>query len=382
MMILFMKANNILITLVTLLVTVESQAQDLGTILFGKDYKATYMGQYNYNGKRKNGFGIERYKNGAVYIGDFSEDNISGRGMFISAMGQYIDKKSNASIYVGAYRDGKKSGKGTFYDANGNVIYDGKFENDKPIDNNPSNASSSNKRFVMVESNQELYWGESLDGVANGMGLKLKDDGSILFGRYKDGIPTSIGMIFYSPEMWEVGRWTDGAFVAFNNSQLAKEKLEQFKVQHKQGNKQMWAELAEAGKYFAQAAVLVAEATSPSSSSVSPSALDEAMDSTPTGSGNNYKEANDKKREERKEKERQNNFKKNDKLMEAAYSKCEDNLVDMYVNPEHYSNLSKEEFRRKYKDLQRQLKKIRTDHEQKTGSKYFVSEYETKACPI
>ena len=134
-MILFMKVNNFLITLATLLISVESQAQDLGTILFGKDNKATYMGQYNYNGKRKNGFGIERYKNGAVYIGDFSEDNISGRGMYISAKEQIIDKKSNASIYVGAYRDGKKSGKGTYYDANGNVIYDGKFENDKPIDN-------------------------------------------------------------------------------------------------------------------------------------------------------------------------------------------------------------------------------------------------------
>ena len=108
----------------------------------------------------------------------------------------------------------------------------------------------------------------------------------------------------------------------------------------------------------------------------------EAIDSTPTSSGNNYKEANDKKREERKEKERQNNFKKNDKLVNAAYSKCEDNIIDMYVNPEHYSNLSKEEFRHKYKDLQKKLKKIRTDHEQKTGSKYYVSEYETKACPV
>lgn len=235
----------------------------------------------------------------------------------------------------------------------------------------------------MVESNQELYWGEAFDGVANGMGLKLKDDGSVVFGKYKDGAPTSIGMIFYSPEMWEVGRWSDGIFVAFNNSQLAKEKIEQFRLQLKDDNKQMWKELAEAGKYFAQAAILVAETTGTIKNDEKISSLDETLDSSPSGSYvHNYKESNDKKREGRKEKERQNNFKKNDKLMEAAYSKCEDNLVDMYVNPEHYSNLSKEEFRRKYKDLQKQLKKIRTDHEQKTGSKYFVSEYETKACPI
>ena len=40
-MILFMKANNIIIILATLLISVELQAQDLGTILFGKDRKAT-----------------------------------------------------------------------------------------------------------------------------------------------------------------------------------------------------------------------------------------------------------------------------------------------------------------------------------------------------
>ena len=61
--------------------------------------------------------------------------------------------------------------------------------------------------------------------------------------------------------MWEVGRWSDGIFVAFNNSQLAKEKIEQFRLQLKDDNKQMWKELAEAGKYFAQAAILVAETT-------------------------------------------------------------------------------------------------------------------------
>ena len=78
------------------------------------------------------------------------------------------------------------------------------------------------------------------------------------------------------------------------------------------------------------------------------SSLNETLDSSPSGSYvHNYKESNDKKREGRKEKERQNNFKKNDKLMEAAYSKCEDNLVDMYVNPEHYSNLSKRRVQKK-----------------------------------
>lgn len=377
----YMKANKLFFILATLLFAIESQAQDLGTILFGKDNKATYMGQYNYNGKRKNGFGIERYKQGGVYIGDFSENDISGRGMYISAKGQYIDKNNKAAIYVGAYRDGKKSGKGTYYDATGKVIYEGKFENDKPVEKVSQAAVSSTKRFVMKEIDNELYWGEVLEGVENGMGLKLAEDGKIVFGKYKEGIPVSIGMVFYSPNIWEVGQWTDGTFVAFNNSSASQEQLAQYKDQFRKGRQKMWSELAEAGKYFAEAAILVTETTSLSNNNVNLSDL-EAIDSTPTSSGNNYKEVNDKKREERKEKEKQNNFKKNDKLVDAAYSKCEDNIIDMYVNPEHYSNLSKEEFRRKYKDLQKKLKKIRTDHEQKTGSKYYVSEYETKACPV
>lgn len=41
---------------------VPAVAQDISAILFGKDSKTDYIGQYNYNGKRKNGFGIERLK--------------------------------------------------------------------------------------------------------------------------------------------------------------------------------------------------------------------------------------------------------------------------------------------------------------------------------
>lgn len=101
-----------------------------------------------------------------------------------------------------------------------------------------------------------------------------------------------------------------------------------------------------------------------------------------TGTDSNYKEENDKLREKSKEKRMQNNAKKNDRMVDAAYSKCEENIIDMYVHHERYSNLSKEEFRRKYREAQQRLKRIRTSQEQKTGTKYRVSEYETKACPI
>lgn len=162
------------------------------------------MGQYNYNGKRKNGFGIERYKNGSVYVGDFNENEISGRGVLI-AKDKGIANVQDAVVYVGAYRNGKKSGKGRCYDSSGNLLYEGKFENDKPI-SPTGNPGSSDIAFAMIETPEFLYWGEMCNGQANGYGLKITDEGETIYGRFENDTPVSIGMVFLSPDVWEVGR--------------------------------------------------------------------------------------------------------------------------------------------------------------------------------
>lgn len=233
-------------------------AQDISEILFGEGNKHDYIGQYNYDGKRKNGFGVQRQKNGSLYVGDFSEDNISGRGMLISNI-KGISNVPGAVVYVGGWYKGKKSGKGTCYDADGNIVYKGRFEKDKPVGESIETLSQHN--FGMFNWDGDLYLGEMADGSPDGLGLTVKDDGSVIYCNTRAGIRQGIGMIVYSPEIWDVGKWTDGVFKTIENSQVANSNLAEFRAANKAANREIRRQLWGAVSNFAQAGLAVAEIT-------------------------------------------------------------------------------------------------------------------------
>lgn len=268
-----------------------SNAQEISDILFGQNNKEDYMGQYNYNGKRKNGFGIERYKNGSVYVGDFVENEISGRGMLIS-LKKEISNVDGAFVYVGNWREGKKSGRGVCYDASGNVVYSGKFVNDKP--SGSSLADEKKRSFVIKNIGKNLYLGEMSGKRQDGFGLTLNESGEIVYGSMKNGVRQGIGMIFYSPDVWEVGHWTDGKFSAFKNSQTANADIASFRASNKEQNRIMREQLFEAAQNFAQAGLTVTTMVSEIKSGGASSAAggDESVDgSVPSGKSKSYYQA-------------------------------------------------------------------------------------------
>lgn len=281
--------GNKFIALVVLLLglSLAAPAQNLAEVLFGKDSKQTYMGQYNYNGKRKNGFGIERYKNGSVYVGDFVEGKVSGRGMLITS-GKDIDGVEGATVYVGNWRDGKKNGRGTCYDASGKVVFRGKFANDKPSE--ASEADNANRSFAIKDIGKDVYLGEMSGSRQDGFGLTLMESGEFVYGSMKNGVRQGIGMVFYTPEVWEVGRWTDGSFEAFNNSKTANANIEAFRSSNKEANKQMRADLFTAAQNFAQAGLAAASIVNDAKSSSGTVADgDMALDgSVPSGKSQSY----------------------------------------------------------------------------------------------
>lgn len=236
---------------------VPAVAQDISAILFGKDSKTDYIGQYNYNGKRKNGFGIERLKNGAVYVGDFSEDKISGRGMLI-APEKGIPNVEGATVYVGKWYNGKKEGKGCCYNSTGVLLYEGDFENDKPVMPLEGSSTPSSRRFCISELGQDLYLGEMDNDIPDGFGLTVEEDGKIVYGMMKDGIRQGIGMICYDADMWEVGKWTEGNFKSFNNSRISQAKLEAFKRDNREYRKEMRGMLLETTFNLAQVGLDIA----------------------------------------------------------------------------------------------------------------------------
>lgn len=265
--------------LLSLFVSQAICAQDISEILFGEGSKLDYIGQYNYNGKRKNGFGIERQKNGALYVGDFSEDNISGRGMLISNI-KGISNVPRAVVYVGGWYEGKKSGKGTCYDADGTIVYKGRFEKDKPAGECVETQASANN-FAMVNWDGDLYLGEVADGSPEGFGLTVKDDGCVIYCNTHAGIRQGIGMVVYSPEIWDVGKWTDGVFKTIENSQLANSNLAEFRAANKAANKEIRRQLLGAASNFAQAGLAVAEITNGANK-------EESMGTTTTSATDSY----------------------------------------------------------------------------------------------
>lgn len=216
----FMDKNKLLLFIfVVFLIPSTLYSQNLGEILFGKKSKNDYLSQYTDNHKHKNGLGIQRRKNGDVYIGDFFRDEFSGRGMLISEK-QKIENAPNAFVYVGAWVDGKKQGKGTCYAANGDIIYCGKFSDDKPVDVYPSTMVDDIDYFTMKEIDEMLYWGEVKMGVPYGFGLIVQEDGSIWMGTLKDGERVGLCLTVYGVDSWEVGNWQNGDYKAFNNSEI------------------------------------------------------------------------------------------------------------------------------------------------------------------
>lgn len=228
------------------------QAQDLGDILFGVE-KTGYKGQYDFKGKRKNGYGIERYKNGNIYVGDFNKDDITGRGMLL-AFDKGIPYVEGAVVYVGNWMNGKKEGRGICYDEQGNIVLQGDFAKDKPQE---TFAVTSAKLFRTVEMDDELYIGETEEEIPQGYGLKLREDGAILFGVFKEGAPRGVCMTFYAGGMWEVGRYSNGQYTAFNNSTVAKDREEEYRYTSKLQRAKNRASLFEAAQSFAQAGLTV-----------------------------------------------------------------------------------------------------------------------------
>lgn len=101
-------------------------------------------------------------------------------------------------IYVGeAMNCWNPSGKGgRCYSSDGKLLYEGEYEigTGKPLGSYPI-TYTSNKRFDDIwESNGNLYFGETVNGVKHGWGLYIWHNGDCLFGEWRNGRKYGFGM--------------------------------------------------------------------------------------------------------------------------------------------------------------------------------------------
>ena len=115
------------------------------------------MGEYDGNGKLY-------YEDGTYYKGEFLENKRHGYGTLFNKNddiifegkfendkyreGRLFDK--DGSYYEGPFLDNKKHGKGILYSKYNKIIYEGEFDNDKKVDNNQQNISfiNNDKNYI------------------------------------------------------------------------------------------------------------------------------------------------------------------------------------------------------------------------------------------
>lgn len=199
------------------------QAEDFQSH-FEKSIQMVYGGQkMSFKGQalkgKRNGMGILPMKNGAYYFGDFSQNDISGIGMIISPK-LNVNNCPGCFVYAGYWNSNKKNGFGRCYDVDGKLIYEGLFENDKPKGVYPSEYSneSSSFSFISLDSGN-IFMGEIVGGLPNGMTTLVFQNGDVLIANFKDGKQKGIGLYLLQDGEWETMNFKDGNYVVVSTSE-------------------------------------------------------------------------------------------------------------------------------------------------------------------
>lgn len=220
------------------------QAQNVSELIFGSNSRTEYIGQHTDGRNLRNGIGVLRLKGGAVYAGDFAEGKMSGKGMIISP-NTPIANAPGATFFVGGFLNGKKERKGISYSSKGEVLYQGAFVSDKPAEKYPMSNPPSTQNFVIHDYGDQLFLGEVSNGIPNGFGLLVLPDGSIWIGTFKNGERNGVCITLFGGDTWEAGKWSDGKYIALNNSAIQANRREEYIAARQQLRVKFLSEFAE-----------------------------------------------------------------------------------------------------------------------------------------
>lgn len=135
-----------------------------------------------------NGYGVKTHANtGDVYEGEFSDNEISGEGVY---------KYSNGDYFKGTFENEQKTGEGELIYANGNS-YKGSYEND---------VRSGYGVFTWASGAK--YTGYFSNDLKNGKGVMVYESGDVFEGSFKDDMRDGDNCVY----SWANGERYNGPF--------------------------------------------------------------------------------------------------------------------------------------------------------------------------
>ena len=316
-----------------------------------KKGKEKFKGQI-IKGKRS-GMGLYLFKDGSVYAGDFYMNSVTGFGMLL-ASGQ-ITNCDNCQVYVGNFKDGKKSGSGICYNENGNIIYQGQFLDDKPIETYPSINPSKERHFSFIDlGSNNTYVGEFTDKDINGFGVIIFSNGDVWQSQFKNGNQKGIGLYLSYDGEWETINYKDNANEIISSSEKYREQADIAKANFNKALSGAFEEFKKAGSTLM---ALVNDINSSKGESVE----SDNEDSTPSGSSSGSKSSS-KSKQSGSDVEAKNKD-------QRSYSGFESQLIKMNT---YYETEYSDSHRR---EIQSKMKRIREKWESR-GFQMFRSSWE------
>jgi len=138
---------------------------------------------------RKNGHGVQIYRDGSRYEGFWKDDKRHGQG---------VDVRCNGERYEGNWVEDMKQGKGKLFFTNGD-IYDGEWHCGK--------MHGKGTLYVFLEGTIEGVWKSNYDGKSLVEGTFLYENGDKFEGTWKDGLRDGPGTLTYPDGAKLVGTW-------------------------------------------------------------------------------------------------------------------------------------------------------------------------------
>lgn len=303
-----------------------------------------------------NGMGVLQMKDNSLYVGDFMDGEITGYGMKIATSGkQVLSNCPGAMIYIGNWNKGQKSGIGTCYDNEGKIVYHGNFLADKPTATYPAQYSQADKHVSIIElSDGGAFIGETNQGIPNGLGFVLMENGDLCQSAYKNGERCGIGLYLMSDGNWETLSFENGKSYTITSS----DNYNQIDSQRKQMVREAWAK---AGRELAGLSTQLVEsvnnihaiASGKSVSSYSASLSSNTTSDVSVSTGNNSSKTSNTKEKSQMSMSDQVNY----NSLRNTYNKWASDLMEMKNANGKYQNGFKASDKKYAQDEMKRIRK-------------------------